>query len=79
MNNNHLAIFKGKKIRRIIYLNEWYFSIVDVIEALTDSSNPKVYWSAMKSRVKNEDGFQLSTIGKQLKFIDKKNPKVYQN
>lgn len=68
MNNNHLAIFKGKKIRRIIYLNEWCFSVVDVIEALTDSSNPKVYWSAMKTRVKNEDRFQLSTICKQLKL-----------
>ena len=68
MNNNHLAIFKGKKIRRIIYFNEWCFSVVDVIEALTDSSNPKVYWSAMKTRVKNEDGFQLSTICKQLKL-----------
>ena len=68
MNNNHLAIFKGKKIRRIIYLNEWLFSVVDVIEALTDSSNPAVYWSAMKARVNDEGGFQLSTICKQLKF-----------
>jgi DNA-damage-inducible protein D len=68
MNDKHLAIFKGKKIRRIIYLNEWCFSIVDVIEVLTDSSNSKVYWSAMKARVKNEDGFQLSTICKQLKL-----------
>ena len=68
MTNNHLAIFKGKKIRRIIYLNEWLFSVVDVIEALTDSSNPAVYWSAMKARVNDEGGFQLSTICKQLKF-----------
>jgi len=68
MNNNHLAIFKGKKIRRTIYLNEWLFSVVDVIEALTDSSNPAVYWSAMKARVNDEGGFQLSTICKQLKF-----------
>jgi len=68
MRDNHLAIFKGKKIRRIIYLNEWWFSVVDVIEALTDSSKPNVYWSAMKARVKNEDGIQLSTICKQLKL-----------
>jgi len=52
MNNNHLAIFKGKKIRRIIYLNEWYFSVVDVIEALTDSVNPNDYWFKMKIQVK---------------------------
>ena len=68
MNNNHLAIFKGKKIRRIIYLNEWYFSVVDVIEALTNSVNPNDYWFKMKIRVKNDDEFQLSTICRQLKL-----------
>jgi len=68
MNNNHLAIFKGKKIRRIIYLNEWCFSVVDVIEALTDSVNPNDYWFKMKIRVKNDDEFQLSTICRQLKL-----------
>ena len=41
---------------------------MDVIEALTDSAKPSVYWSAMKARVKQEDGFQLSTICKQLKL-----------
>jgi len=65
---NHLAIFKGKEIRRIIYLNEWWFSVVDVIEALTDSVNPNDYWFKMKIRVKNDDEFQLSTICRQLKL-----------
>lgn len=46
---------------------EWWFSVIDVVEALTDSSKPNVYWSAMKARVKDE-GFQLSTICKQLKL-----------
>jgi len=68
MNNNHLAIFKGKKIRRIIYLNEWWFSVVDIIEALTESVNPNDYWFKMKIRVKNDDEFQLSTICRQLKL-----------
>lgn len=68
MNNNHLAIFKGKKIRRIIYLNEWYFSVVDVIQALTDSVNANDYWFKMKIRVKNDDEFQLSTICRKLKL-----------
>src|SRR3989339_1373416 len=63
-----IAIFKGKKIRKILHANEWWFSVVDVIEALTDSAKPSVYWSAMKARVKQEDGFQLSTICKQLKL-----------
>lgn len=63
-----IAIFKGKEIRKIIYNNEWWFSVVDVIEALTDSGRPSVYWTAMKARVKNESEFQLSTICRQLKL-----------
>ncbi|MDI6792053.1 MAG: Bro-N domain-containing protein [bacterium] len=66
--DNKIAIFKGKKIRRIIYANEWWFSVVDVIEALTDSINPRDYWYKMKTRVKEEDGFELSTICRQLKL-----------
>jgi len=64
-----IAIFRGKKVRRTIYKNEWWFSVVDVIEALTDSGRPSVYWTAMKARVKAEDGVQLSTICRQLKLI----------
>ena len=63
-----IAIFKGREIRKIIYNNEWWFSVVDVIGALTDSNKPRVYWSAMKTRVKSEDGIQLSTICRQLKL-----------
>lgn len=63
-----IAIFRNKKIRRIIYKNEWWFSVVDVIEALTDSNKPRVYWHAMKVRVKNEDGTELSTNCRQLKL-----------
>jgi len=63
-----IAIFKGKKVRRLINENEWYFSVVDVVEALTDSVKPRVYWNAMKTRVKNQDGIELSTICRQLKL-----------
>ena len=64
-----IAIFKKKQIRKTIYQNEWWFSVVDVIEALTDSDRSSVYWTAMKARVKGEDGFQLSTICRQLKLL----------
>lgn len=50
MNNNHLAIFKGKKIRRIIYSNEWWFVIRDVVVALTDSVQPDGYIKDMRRR-----------------------------
>ena len=63
-----IAIFRKKKIRKIIHKNEWWFSVVDVIEALTDSANSNDYWYRMKVRVKDEGGFQLSTICRQLKL-----------
>lgn len=66
-----IAIFRKKEIRRIVYKNEWWFSVVDVIEALTDSVKPRVYWNAMKTRVKNDDGVQLSTFCRQLKLMSK--------
>lgn len=65
---NKIAIFKGKKIRKTLHSGEWWFSVVDVIEALTDSTQPSKYWTAMKARVQSEDGFQLSTICRQLKL-----------
>ncbi len=68
METTKIALFKGKKIRKTIYNNEWWFSVVDVVEVLTDSNNPRVYWNAMKARVKSDDGFQLSTICRQLKL-----------
>jgi len=64
-----IAIFRGKQIRKTIYKNEWWFSVVDIIEALTDSVKPRVYWNAMKTRVKSDDGIELSTICRQLKLV----------
>lgn len=69
METTKIALFKGKKIRKTLYKNEWWFSVVDVIEALTDSDRPSVYWTAMKARVNSDDGFQLSTICRQLKLL----------
>ncbi len=49
---NHIAIFKGKSIRKTIYQKEWWFSILDIIQAITDSPHPKTYWAKMKERDK---------------------------
>ncbi|MFH1898547.1 MAG: Bro-N domain-containing protein [Candidatus Desantisbacteria bacterium] len=69
MENTHkLIVFENKKIRRMWHNDEWWFSIVDVVEVLTDSIDPKDYWYRMKMRVKNEDGLELSTICRQLKL-----------
>ena len=63
-----IAIFRQKEIRKTIYKNEWWFSVVDIVEVLTNSNKPRVYWNAMKNRVKGEDGIELSTICRQLKL-----------
>ncbi|HNQ78462.1 MAG TPA: Bro-N domain-containing protein [Acidobacteriota bacterium] len=68
METTKIALFKGKKIRKTLHENEWWFSVVDVVEALTDSLNPRDYWFKMKVRVKEEDGFEPSTICRQLKL-----------
>lgn len=68
--NNQIAIFKGQKIRRVWdeEKEQWFFSVVDVVEALTDSINPRDYWFKMKIRVKTEEGAELSTFCRQLKM-----------
>ncbi len=65
-----LISFENYQIRRLYdEQNEtWFFSVVDVVGALTDSVNPRDYWFKMKIRVKTEDGFELSTICRQLKL-----------
>jgi hypothetical protein len=63
-----ISIFQKKEVRKIVYQNEWWFSVTDVIFALTDSADPRDYWYRMKMRVKKEDGFEPSTICRQLKL-----------
>jgi DNA-damage-inducible protein D len=50
--DNQLEIFESKPIRRVEYAGEMYFSIIDIIEILTDSPNPSRYWTNPKSREK---------------------------
>jgi len=65
---NKLVLFQSKEIRRLWHENEWLFSVVDIVAVLTDSANPRDYWYKMKIRVKNEDGFEPSTVCRQLKM-----------
>ncbi|HEY4745618.1 MAG TPA: Bro-N domain-containing protein [Desulfuromonadaceae bacterium] len=67
MNPNKLVVFESKSIRRIWHDDEWYFSVVDVVAALTDSHDPKDYWYRVKKREKIS-GIELSTICRQLKL-----------
>jgi len=69
MEQDKIVVFESKNIRRLWYEGEWFFSVIDVMGALTESVNPRDYWFKMKSRVATEDEFQLSTNCRQLKFI----------
>ncbi|MEK7699819.1 MAG: hypothetical protein AAB332_05390, partial [Planctomycetota bacterium] len=48
---------------------KWYFAVVDVIEALTDSDKPRDYWYRLKRREKESSGIELSTFCRQLKIV----------
>ena len=64
-----IRLFEERKVRAIWddEQEEWYFSIVDVISILTDSPNPRKYWSVLKTRLKRE-GSELTTNCSQLKL-----------
>ncbi len=63
-----IAIFKGQEIRKTIHKNEWWFSVVDIVEALTNSSIPRRYWSDLKIRIKQEGYNELYDKIVQLKL-----------
>ena len=75
MNQNKLEtisnLFEGREIRSIwdSEKEDYYFSVVDVIGALTDSVEPRKYWSVLKNRLKKE-GSELTTKCSQLKMKD---------
>ena len=67
---SNIKIFEEKKIRTQWNANEedWYFSVVDVIEILSNSSQPRKYWNDLKRKLKNE-GSELSEEIGQLKMV----------
>ena len=69
--NTQIKLFEEKKVRSVWNEEEqqWYFSVIDVVEVLTESVNPRDYWFKMKKRVHSEDGIELSTICRQFKMI----------
>ncbi len=69
-NESDIKLFENKKVRSHWDEKEeqWYFSVIDVVEILTESSNPRDYWFKMKLRIKSEDGLELSTVCRQFKL-----------
>ena len=66
-------LFEGKEIRSIwdAEEEEYFFSVVDVIKALTDSNNPNDYWYRLKKRMTDEEKSEISTKCRQLKLKSK--------
>ena len=53
-----IAIFKGKEIRKMIYRNEWWFSVVDIAQVLTDQPEDyaaRKYWNKLAQRLRDEE------------------------
>ncbi|MEI6378899.1 MAG: hypothetical protein WCO55_04530 [Candidatus Falkowbacteria bacterium] len=70
-NQNQLAIFKGKTVRRTIFQKEWWFSLVDVVQLLIDESDDlkaRKYWNKLAQRLR-EEGSELVTNCHQLKML----------
>jgi DNA-damage-inducible protein D len=63
-----IVVFGAKQIRRVWVDEEWYFSVVDIVAALSDSDNPRDYWYRMKQREQEASGIELSTLCRQLKL-----------
>jgi DNA-damage-inducible protein D len=63
-----LVVFQGKTIRRTWFNDEWWFSVVDIIEALTKTDRARKYWSDLKTKLR-EESFEVSEKIGQLKLM----------
>ena len=69
--NKDLVLFESNKIRRQEFDGEWYYSIIDIVEVLTESVNPRDYWYKLKKRMEEEELSELSTNCRRLKMLAK--------
>jgi len=78
MANDKVQLFEDQPIRTawVEDEEEWYFSVVDVVQALTESADGRKYWNKLKQRLK-EEGSQLVTNCHQLKMRSPKDGKRY--
>ena len=59
-----LVVFQGKNIRRTWFNNEWWFSVVDIIGALTQTDRARKYWSDLKTKLQDEGLEVTEKMGK---------------
>ena len=72
MQENKLAIFEEKEIRREWYKEDWYFSVIDVVEVLVENNKrPRKYWNDLKQKLISEGFVEVSEKIGQLKMLAK--------
>lgn len=72
MTETEISVFENQKIRKVWKDEKWFFSVVDVVAALTGSKNPQVYWRVLKKRLLSEGSNQTVTNcnGLKMKALD---------
>jgi DNA-damage-inducible protein D len=68
METTKIAVFKGREVRKTIHNNEWWFSITDIIEALTGNERSRKYWNDLKNKLIKEGYSEVSEKIGQLKL-----------
>lgn len=68
MNENKIAIFQGKHIRKVLHNDQWWFSIIDIIEVLVGGGRPRKYWNDLKKKLIAEGYVEVSEKIGQLKL-----------
>ena len=68
LSKTRVAVFRNKKNRKTIYKNGWWFSVTDVIEALTGTERPRKYWNDLKTKLVKEGYVEVSEKIGQLKL-----------
>jgi len=76
METTKIAVFKGREVRKTIHNNEWWFSITDIIEALTGNERSRKYWNDLKKKLIKEGYSEVSEKIGQLK-LEAKDGKNY--
>ncbi len=73
--DSKIILFQEKQVRRLWHNEQWFFSIIDVVGILSESKDPQRYWSVLKSRLKKQEGLDVTTICSKLKMagLDGKN------
>jgi len=64
-----IAIFQKKEIRKILHKDEWWFSVIDVVEVLSGTDRPRKYWSDLKKKLIKEGYSEVSENIGQLKMV----------